>query len=65
MDTGSAAKASGVWEMLCTDAGCTKGACTEVPVWQQSSPCIPWEQFMESQHSIAWSGDMMGEQSNP
>jgi hypothetical protein len=47
------------------DAGCTNGACTEGPVWQQSSPCIPWEQFMESQHSIAWSGDIRGEQSNP
>jgi hypothetical protein len=51
--------------MLCIDEGCTKGACTEVPFWQQSSPCIPWEQFIESQHSMAWSGDVMGEQSNP
>ena len=55
---GRTAKASGVKEMLCINAGCTKGACMEGAVWQQSSPCIPWEQFMESQHSIASSADI-------
>jgi len=51
--------------MLCADAGCTKGACMEGAVLQQSSPCMPWEQFMESQQSMALSGDIMGEQSKP
>ena len=65
MDAGSTTKSNGANATPCIDAGCTNGACMEVPVWQQSSPCIPWEQFMESQHSMAWSGAMRGEQSNP
>ncbi|HET8891908.1 MAG TPA: hypothetical protein VFQ41_23620 [Candidatus Angelobacter sp.] len=53
MGAGGAAKASDVNATLCIDAGWTKGACTEEPVWQQSFPYNPWEQSMESQHSIA------------